>query len=148
MQSTVLCEPVLNTLAAKPSRASAAAVGHHYVLNGVPPAMRVRGLRVLCEMPCDWTSVILESAIKDETLEYRFRRQALTQLQNLLWRAIRMGYRNLSHGQCAALTGLAVKSLPRESPGSASDGIDAVEELCCHLAQAVDDGLFGELPDF
>lgn len=148
MQSTFLYEPVLETLATKPSRASAAAVGHHYVLNGVRPKMRVRALQVLCAMPCDWTSVILESAINDEKFGYGFRRQALKQLRNLLWGAIGLGYRRLSYEKCAALDAVAVKSLSPANPGSACREIDAVDELCCHLSQAVDDGVFGELPDF
>ena len=65
--------PMLAALASRPSRASAAAIGHQFILNGEAPALRMRGLDVLGNMVCDWSVAILEQAIEDPSCGFLVR---------------------------------------------------------------------------
>jgi len=139
---------VLNSLVGRPSRASAAAIGHHYVMNGVPPGLRIRGLSALADMVCDWTTVILEEVITDPSRGYLVQQYAFGLLENLVKRAIDQGYRRLSPLECARLVAQARAGLKRQFTAGDSGESEAVEDLCNHLAQAVADDVFGQMPDF
>jgi len=139
---------VLNALAGRPSRASAAAIGHHYVMNGVPPGLRIRGLSALADMVCDWTAVILEQVITDPGRGYLVQHHALSLLEDLVERAIDRGYRRLGLQGCGRLARAAEAELKGQFAAGADAQMQAVEDLCGHLAQAVADGLFGQIPDF
>ncbi len=139
---------ILISLRDRPSRASAAAIGHGFVLNGAPGAFRIRGLDALTGMMCDWAVAIFDEAITGAKQPVHVRRHGIGILHRLVSEAIAKGYRGaqLEEVQCLyhdALTftrgcGDAAKSVSRQ----------AVEDLCNHLSQAVADGCFGRLPDF
>lgn len=139
---------VLLALARRPSRSSAATIGHEFVLNGVPPALQIRGLNALAEMTCDWTVAILEEAINSPTRTCFVRHYALSMLGALLQRAIDEGYRRIGRDECRQLVRSAGVELGVRCAEGAPGEIAPVEELCNHLSQAVADGFFAELPDF
>ena len=95
--------PILDSLARRPSRASAAAIGNQFILDGPTPASQMRGLDALCDMACDWSVAILEETINDRALVYPVRKYALAKLQELTERAIDGGYSGLSKKGCHRL---------------------------------------------
>lgn len=139
---------VLLALARRPSRSSAATIGHEFVLNGVPPALQIRGLNALADMTCDWTVAILEEAINSPTRTCFVRHYALSLLGALLQRAIDQGYRRIGRDECRQLLRAAGAELGARCAAASSDEIAPVEELCNHLSEAVAEGCFEELPDF
>jgi hypothetical protein len=139
---------ILESLLRSPSRASAAAIGCHYVLNGVPPGLQLMGVNALARMPCDWAVAILEEAINDPTREYHVRRHAIRELGDLLCTAIGHGYANITRRQCSRLARAADRELTRQCAQGQNREIRAVEELCSHLSQALADGCLGQVPDF
>ena len=76
LTSPSIASPILDALRNRPSRASAAAIGHHFVLNGAPPTLSIAGINALGEMMCDWSVAILEETINDPTRTYEVRRYA------------------------------------------------------------------------
>ena len=148
MSTSTVPLQVLDSLAGRPSRASVAAIGHHYVINGVPPSLRIRGLSALANMVCDWTTVILEEVITNPGRGYLVQQYALSLLADLVKRAIDQGYRRLSGGECGRLVAEARAELKCRFRSRTCGEIAAVEDLCNHLAQAVADGFFGQMPDF
>ncbi len=139
---------VLDALMRRPSRASAASIGQHFILNGAPPALRVRGLDAIGKMPCDWTVAILEMAINERRLGHLVRRNAINKLQELLLQAIDLGYCAVTQDECRQLTEAAQEILKAQDRIGEQGEIGAVEDLCGHLSQAVADGAFEQLPDF
>jgi hypothetical protein len=139
---------VLQSLLRSPSRASAAAIGQNYVLNGVSPPLRMLGVDALAQMPCDWVVAILEEVILDPARGYDVRRHAILTLGDLLRTAIRKGYEGVNLDQCERWTRAADRGLTRQCVRGAPGEIPAIEDLCGHLGQAVADGYLGQLPDF
>jgi hypothetical protein len=139
---------IINSLAGRPSRASAAAIGHEFVLNGAPPRLAVRGLDALSEMVCDWTVAILEEAVNDPTRAFLIRRQALLKLRDLLAGAVDRGYPHLDRSACHHLAREAMHELDDARDSDRECEGRAIEDLADHLSQAVDEGYFKELPDF
>lgn len=146
MSALAMPNPILDVLASRPSRASAAAIGIHYVLNGVPPALRVRGVDALSKMVCDWSVAILEEAITEPNRGYLVRRHALMKLRQLVETAIARGYAGISRRDCARLASECLAILGQD--GGSNRAKQALEDLCNHLSQAVADGHFGRLADF
>jgi hypothetical protein len=140
--------PILDSLRHRPSRASAAAIGHGFVLNGAPPAVGMLGVDALCEMICDWSVAILEEAINDPSRNYGVRRHALERLCQLVMVSIDRGYTGIAKVTCSRLAHEAEAELKVRKGQTDFQEIQAVEDLCGHLSQAVADGVFGELPDF
>jgi len=139
---------VLEALMGRPSRSSAAAIGRQFVLSSSPPEARIRGLNALSGMVCDWSVAILEEAINDPSRGYLVRRYALTRLCGLVRKAIDQGYTGLIRSECDQLEFRAVMALSAEDGETGRNENLPAEDLCCHLAEAVAAGLFGELPDF
>ncbi|HOW74083.1 MAG TPA: hypothetical protein PKY77_26050 [Phycisphaerae bacterium] len=148
MVAPVSSEVVLSTLAMKPSRASAAAIGHHYVLEDAPSALRLHGVDLLCGMVCDWSVALLDELINSPHADFALRQYALHRLHELLKVAMNRGYEHLSPPECRRLMTRARREIQRYCRADGHGEMWAVDELCSHLAQAVADGLFGELPDF
>jgi hypothetical protein len=139
---------VLDSLIRRPSRASAAAIGHHFILNGAHPALGILGIDALASMTCDWAVAILEETISDASRGYRLRQYTLTKLGELLTDAIEHGYPAVTKRECCRLVEEARAQLEAHKYEAQSCEIQAVEHLSSHLSQAVEDGLFGQLPDF
>ncbi|HOW69711.1 MAG TPA: hypothetical protein PKY77_03845 [Phycisphaerae bacterium] len=148
MVASASAEVVLSTLAMKPSRASAAAIGHHYVLDGAPSAIRLRGVDLLCGMVCDWSVALLDELISSPHADYVLRQYALHRVHGLLRVAMSRGYANLGPPECRRLMTRARRELQHYCIRVGQPGMPAVDALCSHLGQAVADGLFGDLPDF
>jgi len=136
---------VLHSLTSHRSRASAVAVGHHFVLNGVPPVVQMKGIEALSNMVCDWAVAILEEFITDPLRNYLVRKQATRQVSDLVIKAIERGYRGISRDGADQLTAQALEALSQEGTANREE---AVERLCGHLSRAVEEGCFGSLPDF
>ena len=139
---------VLERLIGKPSRSSAAAIGHRFVLNGAPAELRGRGVNALCEMMCDWSAAILEMVIQDPTRGCLLRWHTLTRLSEVLERAIARGYPALSRKDCRRLAKQAWADLRRPIGAGQCQASRAAEDLCVHLSQAVEAGYFPDLSDF
>ncbi|MBP7935850.1 MAG: hypothetical protein KA354_14485 [Phycisphaerae bacterium] len=148
MVAPVSSEVVLSTLAMKPSRASAAAIGHHYVLDNAPSRLRLRGVDLLCRMVCDWSVALLDELINSSHVDFALRQYALHRVHELLKVAMGREYEHLSPPECRRLMTRARCELQSHCSRRLGGEMSAVDELCSHLAQAVADGLFGELPDF
>ena len=139
---------VLDSLVRRPSRASAAAIGHEFVLNGAQPNLRHLGLDALDKMVCDWSVAILEETIDEPTRGFHLRQHAVTKLRDLVKVAIDRGYSAINSTACHQLARAAQAELRSQVVKGQVWEIRAVEDLCDHLSQAVADGFFGELPDF
>jgi hypothetical protein len=139
---------VLSRLRHQPSRASVAAIGHHFVLNGAPPRLRICGIDAVCDMVCDWSVAILEEAIEDPGRGRLVRRYALEKLSELVKRAVERGYGGTTPAECDRLADAARTGLFPEAEARDRVEVPAVEDLCNHLSQAVADGVFGQMPDF
>ena len=150
MTTTAIQESVLCSLISHPSRASAAAIGHQFVLNGAPPALCLQGVEALSRMPCDWGVVILEQAVEDPSRPHSVRIQALKKLYALMRSAIARGYSYLTMPDARRLVAEVEEHLRSQRGGQeeAPNEIPALEELASHLCEAVAAGMFGELPDF
>ena len=140
--------PILDALRNLPSRASAAAIGHHFVLNGGPPTLRIAGIDALAEMICDWSVAILEEAINDSTRADKVRSYALATVGKLLSTAIARGYGAVTKEECHQWMEEAQAEMTAHNGKSHPLEFGPVVELCSHLSQAVADGLYGQLPDF
>jgi hypothetical protein len=138
----------MDHLCRTPSRASVAALGHAYVLNGAPPALSLMAIDAITRMICDWTVVILEETVNDRSLHKNVRRYALNMLGALLSRAVSNGYHGLARFESRRLLLEARQVFEEQLATTGSPEIQPVEELCNHLSQAVSNGVFGELPDF
>ena len=75
---------ILDSLTRRPSRASVAAIGHHFVMNGVSTELHIRGLNALGDMICDWTVALLEEGINSPRAGYSVQRHAAAKLGELL----------------------------------------------------------------
>ncbi len=141
---------VFQSLASKPSRASAAAIGHKYVLNGRSPVMQIQAVNSLGDMVCDWSLTILDQTINDFSLRYLVRRHALNRVCGLLRQAVDQRYSRISKSEIQQLEDEAASLLEKHpGPGEpAGIEIEVVEELCDHLGQAMAEDVFEELPDF
>lgn len=148
MSNSILSAPVLSALTRRPSKASAAAIGINFVLNGAPPALRLRGIDALARMMCNWSVAILEETITDHSRPCLLRTYALERLGGALNDAIHRGYPRLSETDKLRLLNEARQALATIRDVTADDEIPAVTEMCNHLDEATRLGLFGELPDF
>ncbi len=148
MNPSPIDRSVLDALKNQPSRASAAAIGQNFVLNGAPPSAGILGLDILADMMCDWSVAILEEAIADPTRSSRVRRHAITKLREALTKAIRRGYPAISEACCWSLASQAMLALQEQNRQGCPDQLPGVEDLCDHLSQAVEQGYFASLPDF
>jgi hypothetical protein len=140
--------PILGELSRRPSRASAAAIGHRFILNGASPALRIAGIRALGPMVCDWSVAILEMAICDPARGLKTRLCAVRELGSLLKEAISRGYCRLTWQGCSHLVEAACREVDTAGESVSLEDNPVVEELCGHVSQAVADGYFGTLPDF
>ena len=145
---TNLAESVFQRLARKSSRASAAAIGHRFVLNGAPAGLRLRGIDALCQMMGDWSVAILEMTVHDPTRGYSVRRHAVACLCDMVTIAIGQGYTRLTLLDCRSLGSQAQADLLGITHTSLPGEISAAVKLCNHLSQAVAEGHFPELADF
>jgi len=132
----------------RPSRASVAAIGINYVLNSAPPALRMLGLDAVASMACDWSVAILEQAVTAQRAGPRVRRHALLKLRELLEEAMAHGYRHLSPQALESLMARAQPILNGDVPLRQTTAAQAVEDICNHASQAVEQGCFGRLSDF
>lgn len=148
MSTMAMPIPIINSLVHRPSRASAAAIGHTYVLSDAPPALRVRALYAVSKIVCDWTVAILEEAINEPQKGYLARRCALDQLIDLVEQAIDRGYQGLGNAACAQLAQEAQSCLKSQANTGEHYEIGAVEDLCDHLGTAIERGVFPAVPDF
>ncbi len=139
---------ILGRLSRHPSRASAAAIGQHFVLNKTSLSLALEGMDALCDMVCDWTIVFLEEVVGDPATNYLLRRQALHRMNDLMLGAIRRGYDGLSRSQCLEWTEACRDEIDVPPGKDNPQPFAALDVLGGHLAQAVADGFFGELPDF
>lgn len=137
---------VLYSLAARPSRSSAAAIGHQYVLNNCPPQVQIKGLSALSRMICDWSVAILEEFITDPLRNYLARQYAVRLAGHVLGKAVQRGYSEIDQKAVQELVGMGIRAL---QPNERGDGENpAAEILCSHLSQAIEKGCFGLVPDF
>ena len=148
MNFPTITSPIPDRLPRRESRAAAAAIGHGLVLGGATPAMQIQGLRALATMVCDWVVVILEETITDPVYKSHVRRFALTELRALVQKAVRRGYRGITHFECFLLEMEARDQLGQQQSKVEAAEIPALDTLASHLSEAVTDGLFGELPDY
>lgn len=143
-----LC-PVLDSLCRLPSRASAAAIGHGFVLNDWSgPEFAMIGLDALSEMVCDWSVAIFEETINQTTLNRAVRRYALRKLHALVALAVDRDYQRISKESCCELVKQAEAEMEAQENGCPFKDIQAVEDLCNHLNEAIEGGVFERLPDF
>ena len=139
---------VLEALARRPSRSSATAIGHRYLLDGTTPELRIEAINALSRMVCDWSIAILEEAICDPTRGFLCRRYALARICGLLEQAIAEGYDRVTRAECRHLRRHAAAAIEASTKLEEPVEIDAVEILCSHLCQAIADGVLKETPDF
>ena len=139
---------ILDSLRSRPSRASAAAIGHRFVLNGAPRALNLLGIDALAEMICDWSVALLEEAVNDPSRAFGTRQYAISKLGELLSTAIDRGYSHATREDGHRLVIPAKAELEARKDESPFREIQAVEDLCNHVSQAVAEGIFEQLPDF
>lgn len=140
--------PILGELSRRPSRASAAAIGHNFILSGASPGLRIEGIKALGQMVCDWSVAILELTICDPSRGLRTRLRAEEELGNLLKAAIARGYSRLKSDECSRLAEAARGRVLAAGQNDSLEDDPLVENLCSHVSQAVAEGCFGSLPDF
>ncbi len=148
MYPKTMKQDILHALTRRPSRSSAAALGHKFILNGAPPRLQLLGLEALADMTCDWSVAILEEAINDRTRRRQIRERALELVVGLLRIAVERGYRRIEEREIANLAELAGIRLLERCRRRVGGEDAAVELLCSHLSEAVEEGRFGRLPDF
>ena len=136
---------ILQNLRARPSVASAIAIGHFHVLNGAPISIALEGLDAMAEMPCDWTVAILERVMRDPTRRPVVRRRAVSKVRSLLFEAVNRGYSRVSRGQIRDMARDACRAV--EVNGSDEEDVPVIDDLCSHLDQAIVDGLFDTIPN-
>ena len=145
MTSLAMSFMILNALRSRPSRASAAAIGHRFVLSEPPPLLARLAMDALANMPCDWSIAILEEIVNAKEKKKHIRRYAIHKLSEVLARAIEQGYPGINRK--------AARSLFRRAKARLSSDFEAaenpdVEEMCNHIGEALDRGMFKRLPDF
>ena len=141
-------ESVLHSLFSRPSRASAAAIGHQFILGDAPPALCVRGLDALSHMVCDWSVAILEEVVGDPGRPFLVRLRTVRAMRDLLSTAIDRGYQGITSEECCQLASEAEAELKNRQAEASASEMQAVEDLASHLSEAVAEGFFEELPDF
>ena len=147
MSTYTMSHPVLSSLVRLPSRASAAAIGLHYLLPERPQTIRLQAIDAVCDMVCDWTAALLDQVISDPRCALPVRRHALKKLILLLWRGIHAGYQGMTVSHLNQLAAEAQDQLERGA--LQTQGLTSVlDDLCNHLSSAVERGAFRQLPDF
>jgi hypothetical protein len=136
---------ILSSLESRCSRASAAAIGHQFVLSGNPPQVQVRGIDALAAMPCDWSIGILEEVVNDPLRNCLVRQYTIRHLAKSLNQAVDRGYGRICRAGVNRLADLAVSA--SFAPGGCQENRPA-EDLCSHLLEAVNAGFLGQIPDF
>ena len=126
---------VLKRLAARPSRASAAAVGLYYVLAAEHLSAVRAGLETLRTMPCDITCDILACIRIGSGQEPIVVMHALSVAKDQLKEAISRGYKGLTREELNSLArDVAISALGATMPGTLSPIAD---ELLTHVRAAL-----------
>ena len=141
-------ETILRSMGRRSSVGSVTGIAHKFILNGAPRRLAILGIDVIGEMMCDWTVAILEEAINDPSRPPQVRFHALEKLVESLLHAIQRGYARVTPEGVRRLASESKKALEERLKGIYQADIQAVEDLCNHLSEAVDDGVFAPLPDF
>ena len=148
MTTLKMDESFLYALGHKRCRGTVAGIGHRFILNGSPPRLAIQGIDVIGGMMCDWTVAILEEAIDTPGRHPQVRFHALEKLAEILLHAIQRGYSRVTPKGVRQLASESKKALEDRLKGTHQGDIQAVEDLCNHLSEAIDDGVFVPLPDF